>query len=516
MPTGGPISDSAENRLRAREDFLKLMSHEIRTPLNGVLGMLGLLSRTALDSEQQAYVRNARDCGDHLLTLVNALLDYAKIEAGKLELEDGPVDLEALLQGVCELLSPRAHEKNIELIQALGTGPARILGDEGRLRQILFNLAGNAVKFTDTGGVAILAETDGDRIRFSLRDTGPGIAEDARERIFEEFGHADAADASRHGGAGLGLAVVRRLVEAMDGELGLDSVPGDGSTFWFSLPLRPAPAETGAPPALDNTPVQILCPNRVLRDGAARQILASGGQVRDHADPTPQDPAPQTVLLADRSAFDGPTPRPEGYGGALILLRPEDRDEIPGWRAAGWDGYLIKPLRRSSLVARIRACLTVLPVPDPTLRSAAPISVLDDDDRIATATAPGARVLLVEDNPVNALLVQSLLKREGCQCERVSSGQEALDSLAESRFDLVLMDVRMPVMDGQTATRLLRARGDMTPVVALTANAYEEDRRACLSAGMNDFLTKPLEPALLRAALARWTLRPDAVKMAPD
>ncbi|MFN3228790.1 MAG: sensor histidine kinase, partial [Asticcacaulis sp.] len=353
MSTGGPVSDTAESRLRAREDFLKLMSHEIRTPLNGVMGMLGLLSRTALDSEQQAYVRNARDCGDHLLTLVNALLDYAKIEAGKLELEDGPVDLEALLQGVCELLSPRAHEKNIELIQALGPGPARILGDEGRLRQILFNLAGNAVKFTQTGGVAILAETDGARVHFSVRDTGPGIPEEARERIFEEFGHADAADASRHGGAGLGLAVVRRLVEAMDGELGLDSTPGAGSTFWFSLPLRPIETENAKAPGLLATPVRIHSPNPVLRDGAARQIQTSGGLVRGE-----QDPAhPEAVLLADRSAFEGPTPRPEGYGGALILLRPEDRDEIPGWRAAGWDGYLIKPLRRSSLVARIRACL---------------------------------------------------------------------------------------------------------------------------------------------------------------
>ncbi|HYE43089.1 MAG TPA: ATP-binding protein, partial [Caulobacteraceae bacterium] len=219
-------------KLKAREEFLRLMSHEMRTPLNGVIGMLGLLSRTRMDGAQKSYVQAARASADHMLGLINDLLDFARIEAGKLELENAPVDLEALVQGVAELLSPRCHERGLEIAWCVERDVPEIIADDGRLRQILFNLAGNAAKFTETGGVLLrvsaVRKGSRARVRFEVSDTGPGVPSDARERIFEEFGHADPAHATRFGGAGLGLAVVKRLAEAMKGDVGVESVPGEG------------------------------------------------------------------------------------------------------------------------------------------------------------------------------------------------------------------------------------------------------------------------------------------------
>ena len=254
------MSEDIAERLRAREELLRHMSHELRTPLNGVIGMLGLLARTRLDGAQRSYLQTARDSADHLLGLVNDILDFARIEAGRLELETDPVDVERVVQGVAELLSPKAHEKGLEIAWAVDGDVPQVLADEGRLRQILFNLAGNAVKFTDTGGVLITVEAAGagespkrTTLRFLVRDTGPGVPESARERIFEEFGHADRAHAVRYGGAGLGLAVVKRLVEAMDGQLLLDSTLGEGSVFGFEADFEvTAPAEI--PQTLERRP----------------------------------------------------------------------------------------------------------------------------------------------------------------------------------------------------------------------------------------------------------------------
>lgn len=492
----------------AEQQFLRLMSHEMRTPLNGVIGMLGLLSRTRLDGAQRAYAEAARSSAEHLLGLVNDLLDYARLEAGKLEFDAAAVDLESLVRGVAELLSPRAHEKGVEIAWSVAHDAPDVLADEGRLRQVLFNLAGNAVKFTAAGGVRIMVERAGGppaepRLAFIVDDTGPGVPAEARERIFEEFGHVDASDASRFGGAGLGLAVVRKLAAAMGGTVTVGDRPhGPGARFRFEAPFPVAPdaAERGRP--LAGLAVAVVSPDAFVRYAAAAQVLASGGTVADAA----------AVTLVDheaRGSAHGLAVRPAD-GRAIVLLRPSERDLIARYRSAGFHGYLIKPLRRASLAERVLAAAGAGQAFQPGPPPAPP----PDDDRVLAGRFSGTRVLLVEDNPVGALLASTLLKREGCAVETAASGDEAIAAMKRARYDLVFMDMRMPGMDGPTATRELRARGDRTPIVALTANAFAEDRRACLEAGMDDHLVKPLELEGLRAALTRWTNRTERAKVA--
>jgi CheY-like chemotaxis protein len=488
------------------QQFLRLMSHEMRTPLNGVIGMLGLLSRTKLDGAQRAYAEAARSSAEHLLGLVNDLLDYARLEAGKLEFDSAPVDLEALVRGVAELLSPRAHERGLEIAWSVAADAPDVLADEGRLRQVLFNLAGNAVKFTAEGGVRIAVERaggtdDAPRLAFIIDDTGPGVPAEARERIFEEFGHVDASDASRFGGAGLGLAVVRKLAAAMDGVVSVADRPGGrGARFRFEAAFAAAPnAERGRP--LAGQAVSIVSLDPFVRDTAAAQIDASGGTVVDGA----------PVVLIDHASRLNPVglaTRPEDSR-AIVLLKPSERDLIARYRSAGFHGYLIKPLRRASLAERVLAAVGAR-----SERPGAPAALPADDDRVLPGRFSGTRVLLVEDNPVGALLASTLLKREGCAVETAASGDEALDAMKRARYDLVFMDMRMPGMDGPTASRQLRARGDRTPIVALTANAFAEDRKACLEAGMDDHLVKPLELEAMRAALSRWTNREVRAKVA--
>jgi CheY-like chemotaxis protein len=488
------------------QQFLRLMSHEMRTPLNGVIGMLGLLSRTRLDGAQRAYAEAARSSAEHLLGLVNDLLDYARLEAGKLEFDHAPVDLEALVRGVAELLSPRAHEKGLEIAWSVAPDAVDILGDEGRLRQVLFNLAGNAVKFTETGGVRIAVERTGGpdkspRLAFIIDDTGPGVPAEARARIFEEFGHVDASDASRFGGAGLGLAVVSRLAAAMQGSVTVSDRPdGTGARFLFEADFEAAPdAVRGTP--LSGHAVAVVSPDPFVRAAAMDQIEASGGTVQPDAD----------IVLVDHAAREtaqGLAVRPS-TGKAIVLLKPAERDLIARYRGAGFHGYLIKPLRRASLAERVLAASGQGPAHHP----GAPLLQPSEDDRVTPARFSGTRVLLVEDNPVGALLAATLLRREGCAVETAASGHEAVDAMKRARYDLVFMDMRMPGMDGPSAARLIRASGDRTPIVALTANAFAEDRKACLGAGMNDHLVKPLELDSLRAALARWTNRTDQAKV---
>ena len=496
-------SQSPEERLKAREDFFKLMSHEIRTPLNGVMGMLSLLSRTPLTPDQNSYIATARESGEHLLTLVNDLLDYARIDAGRIELETSQVHLEPLLQSVAELLSPRAHANGIEIAWSLDPQLDHIQADEGRLRQILFNLAGNAIKFTVKGGVLIHVGLSSDgQIRFSVRDSGPGIPPEARERIFEEYGQVHPTHATRYGGAGLGLVVVKKLVEAMDGTLELDSEMGTGSTFTVAFHAayglrnqRPWPHHPQV--------VTLVSDNNILATAAKSHLSACDCrlcQVRDLADCRDR----KAIVLCDRAAVSGPAPAPTAK--SLILLSPEQRDEIEQWREQGWAGYLIKPLRRASLFERLEA------LHDPHHET--PAKSHGDDERIVRESAPDKVVLLVEDNPVNALLAQILLQREGCRVERAASGEEAIDILKNRQFDIIFMDLGLPGLDGLGATREVRLLGIKTPIIALTANAYEEDRRACLQAGMNDFLTKPIELVALKHRLQTWTGEQPKVKTA--
>jgi len=480
------------------DPFLRLMSHEMRTPLNGVIGMLGLLTSTRLDGAQRAYAEAARDSAEHLLGLVNDLLDYARLEAGKLEFDPAPTDLEGLVRGVTELLSPRAHEKGLEIAWAVAADAPDILADEGRLRQVLFNLAGNAVKFTKSGGVSITVERAGGpasrpRLAFIVEDTGPGIPSEARERIFEEFGHVDASDATLFDGAGLGLAVVRKLAEAMGGTVTVaEREGGAGSRFRFEAPFAIAKERAPRARSLDGVRIAIRSPDPMVTRAAAAQIRASGGVVDANASITLVDHAEAAFDRIDLVA-------PPVSGRGIVLLKPSERELIARYRSSGFHGYLIKPLRRASLSER------VLAASQDGKRGQASRTTPAEDDRVLPVRFAGTRVLLAEDNPVGALLARTLLRREGCVVETAATGEEAVAAMKRARYDLVFMDMRMPGMDGPAATRLIRAGGDRTPIVALTANAFAEDRKLCLDAGMDDHLTKPLEPDALRSALSRWT-----------
>lgn len=480
------------------QQFLRLMSHEMRTPLNGVIGMINLLQRTRLDGAQRAYAENARQSAEHLLGLVNDLLDYARLEAGALEFDLAPVDLEGLVRGVAELLSPRAHDKGLEIAWSVAADASDIMADEGRLRQVLFNLAGNAVKFTETGGVRITVERANDNrtrplLSFIVDDTGPGVAPEARNRIFEEFGHADSSDAVRYDGAGLGLAVVRKLATAMGGTVRVEDRPdGKGARFRFDAAFEPVAVARGKP--LKGKSVAVQSPDPFIVSAARAQIEASGGKATRSA----------SVTLVDHaSAKPGELANTPNKGQAIVLLKPSERDLIVQYRAAGFHGYLIKPLRRASLAERVIAAANTVAWSPGAQSNCAP----SEDDRVAPVRFAGIRVLLAEDNPVGALLARTLLRREGCTVETAATGIEAVAALQRARYDVVFMDMRMPGMDGLAAARAIRATGDETPILAVTANAFAEDRRACLEAGMDDHLVKPLDADSLRAALSRWTKR---------
>ncbi len=487
---------------RVGAEQLAALSHEFRTPLNGVLGMARLLEGTALTEEQKSYVAALRESGEHLLGLVNDLLDFAKLGATRVELHPARFAAEDLLRGVCELLAPRAQEKGLEIAWAAPAHIGAIEADEGRLRQVLLNFAGNAIKFTKQGGVLVtVAEAGPDRLRFTVSDTGPGVPQADRARIFEAFAQSDPAhDGVQLGGAGLGLAIARTLALVMDGEVGVDEAPGGGAAFWMEARL--AWRRRAAAPRLAGRTVGVLSANPAVAEAARLQVEALGGKalVARDAAAIPQ----AEVLLVDHALE--PKGPPDGRP-SLILLTPEARGRIDGYRDQGFAGYLIKPLRPVSLAERVLAA------------AGADQVKAAEDERVAAATAPGARVLLVEDNAINALLARTLLTREGCQVDQAAGGQEALAALAIGAYDLILMDMRMPGMSGLEATRRIRGLGIDTPVVALTANVFEEDRHACLEAGMEDFLVKPLGADALRRVLAQlkrggWTEAAARAKLA--